>query len=89
MCRWIYVRVEGGSPGDLAIGGGGDVLSIPIKHGEGQFVASREDLDRLETKGQVALRYCSPVGEVTDAYNPNGAAGTSPACGTSGGTSWV
>jgi phosphoribosylformylglycinamidine synthase subunit PurQ / glutaminase len=75
VCRWINVRVEGGSSGDLAIGARGDVLSIPIKHGEGQFVASRDDLDRLETNGQVALRYCSPAGEVTDAYNPNGAAG--------------
>ena len=52
----------------------GDVLPIPIKHGEGQFVASAEELDRLEREGQVALRYCSPTGEVSDAYNPNGAA---------------
>jgi phosphoribosylformylglycinamidine synthase subunit PurQ / glutaminase len=75
VCRWINVRVEGGASGDLAIGTRGDVLSIPIKHGEGQFVASRDGLDRLERNGQVALRYCSPAGEVTDAYNPNGAAG--------------
>jgi phosphoribosylformylglycinamidine synthase len=74
VCRWISVRVEGGSSGDLTIGARGDVLSIPIKHGEGQFVASRGDLDRLETNGQVALRYSSPTGEVSDAYNPNGAA---------------
>jgi phosphoribosylformylglycinamidine synthase len=50
------------------------VLPIPIKHGEGQFVASHDELDRLEAAGQVALRYCSPGGQVSDAYNPNGAA---------------
>jgi phosphoribosylformylglycinamidine synthase subunit PurQ / glutaminase len=80
VCRWINVRVEGGSAagaessGDLTIGRRGDVLPIPIKHGEGQFVASDDELDRLEATGQVALRYCSPGGEVSDAYNPNGAA---------------
>jgi phosphoribosylformylglycinamidine synthase len=73
VCRWISVRVEDES-GEGQIGRGGDILPIPIKHGEGQFVASSEELDRLERDGQVALRYCSPAGEVSDAYNPNGAA---------------
>jgi phosphoribosylformylglycinamidine synthase len=73
VCRWIHVRVEG-ERGDGALGRAGDVLPIPIKHGEGQFMASSEELDRLERDGQVAIRYCSPTGEVSDAYNPNGAA---------------
>jgi phosphoribosylformylglycinamidine synthase subunit PurQ / glutaminase len=80
VCRWINVRVEErrqGSPessGDLTIGRPGEVLAIPIKHGEGQFVAAETELDRLERDGQIGLRYCSPAGEVSDAYNPNGAA---------------
>jgi phosphoribosylformylglycinamidine synthase I len=73
VCRWVNVVVEGG-PGDQGIGRPGDVLPVPIKHGEGQFVASADELDRLEGEGQVALRYCSPAGEVRDAYNPNGSA---------------
>jgi phosphoribosylformylglycinamidine synthase subunit PurQ / glutaminase len=73
LCRWISVRVED-QFGEGKIGRGGDILPIPIKHGEGQFVASSDELDRLERDGQVALRYCSPAGEVSDAYNPNGAA---------------
>jgi len=72
VCRWVNVRVEG--EGEAAIGRAGDVLPVPIKHGEGQFVASGAELDRLEREGQVALRYCSPNGEVSDSYNPNGAA---------------
>ncbi len=80
VCRWIHVRVEPGSAagadssGSLTIARSGDVLPIPIKHGEGRFVASQDELDRLESAGRVALRYCSPAGEVSDAYNPNGAA---------------
>ena len=45
---------------------------MPIKHGEGQFVASPEQLDRIETGGLVAYRYCSRDGTVDERYNPNG-----------------
>ena len=80
VCRWITVRVEHGSPGsaessdNLTIGREGELLSVPIKHGEGRFVASAEELRRLEAAGQVAFRYCSPVGLVSDDFNPNGSA---------------
>ena len=73
VCRWVNLRTEDrldrypGWPD-------GEVIQIPIKHGEGQFVAAEADLDRLEANGQVALRYCSPAGEVDEAFNPNGAA---------------
>jgi phosphoribosylformylglycinamidine synthase subunit PurQ / glutaminase len=73
VCRWINVRVED-VRGDHTLGRKGDVLPIPIKHGEGQFVAATDELDRLERQGQVALRYCSPAGEASEDYNPNGAA---------------
>ena len=43
----------------------GDVLSIPLKHGEGRFYAPEEMLDRLEANGQVAYRYA-------DGHNSNG-----------------
>jgi phosphoribosylformylglycinamidine synthase len=49
------------------------VLRVPVKHGEGQFVASAEDLARIEAEGQVVFRYCGPDGSVDDAANPNGA----------------
>jgi phosphoribosylformylglycinamidine synthase len=61
ICRWVNVRTETG-----------EVLQIPIKHGEGQFVASPEELARIESQGLVAFRYCSPEGLVDDAFNPNG-----------------
>ena len=68
VCRWISVRVEAPAPGLEP----GRVLGVPIKHGEGQFVAEREELERVESEGLVALRYSSPSGEVTDEHNPNG-----------------
>src|SRR5438094_7728089 len=70
VCRWVHIRAEGG----LETISPGDVLPVPIKHGEGQFVASRDELDRIAREGLVAFRYCSPGGAVDDGFNPNGAA---------------
>jgi len=80
VCRWVTVRVENGGAGEgessgrLTIGRRGELLSVPIKHGEGRFVASPESLERLEAEGRIALRYASPGGEVSDDFNPNGSA---------------
>ena len=79
VCRWVNLRTENrrpasGSAGSFTDWPDGDVLQIPIKHGEGQFVASEAELDRIEANGQVVLRYCSPGGEVDERFNPNGAA---------------
>jgi phosphoribosylformylglycinamidine synthase I len=63
ICRWINIRPED-SPGH--------VLQLPIKHGEGQFVASPEELARIEDEGLVVFRYCSPGGEIDERFNPNG-----------------
>ncbi len=71
VCRWVNVKVERAADGLPA----GEILQIPIKHGEGQFVASPPELDRLEAGGLVAFRYCSPEGFVDDAFNPNGSTG--------------
>jgi phosphoribosylformylglycinamidine synthase I len=71
VCRWINIRAETGL-GDGAAGAG-EVLQVPIKHGEGQFIAEPQELDRIEREGLVAFRYCSPDGTVEDRFNPNGA----------------
>jgi phosphoribosylformylglycinamidine synthase I len=73
ICRWIHIRVEL-TPLAEANGMVGEVLQIPIKHGEGQFVASSQELDRIEAQGLVAFRYCAADGTVDDRYNPNGSA---------------
>jgi len=72
VCRWVDVRVETTvSP----LTGGlvpGEVLRVPVKHGEGQFVAGEDDLQRIDEEGLVVFRYCAPDGSVDDAHNVNG-----------------
>ena len=50
----------------------GQILRIPIAHGEGRYTADPEVLDRLESEGQVVFRYVNPDGEPDPAANPNG-----------------
>ena len=50
----------------------GQVLRIPIAHGEGRYTADAATLDRLEGEGRVAFRYVNHEGAADDAANPNG-----------------
>jgi phosphoribosylformylglycinamidine synthase subunit PurQ / glutaminase len=74
ICRWINLLPAPGAFDEPERGRDGSqgVLQMPIKHGEGQFVAAPETLARIEEQGQVVLRYCSSQGVVDDAFNPNG-----------------
>lgn len=76
VCRWIDVRVETSvSP----LTGGlvpGEVLRVPVKHGEGRFVAGEDDLRRIEGEGLVVFRYCGPDGSLGDEHNVNGSSGS-------------
>jgi phosphoribosylformylglycinamidine synthase len=74
VCRIVRVRVETTLTPVTAELLPGELLEIPVKHGEGQFVASRDDLARIEGDGHVVFRYCAPDGSIDDAHNPNGSA---------------
>jgi phosphoribosylformylglycinamidine synthase len=50
----------------------GQVLRLPVAHGEGRYVADRATLDRLESDGRVVFRYVDARGEPTPEANPNG-----------------
>ena len=52
----------------------GDIVNVPISHGEGRFMASPEWLERLAKNGQIATQYVDLSGEPTYdiAFNPNG-----------------
>jgi phosphoribosylformylglycinamidine synthase I len=74
VCRFVDVRVET-SLSPLTEGlVPGEVLRIPVKHGEGQFTAPPDDLARIEAEALVTFRYCGPGGELDDEYNVNGSA---------------
>jgi phosphoribosylformylglycinamidine synthase len=50
----------------------GQILRLPIAHGEGRYTADDETLDRLEQNGQVLFRYVNAKGEVEPGTDPNG-----------------
>ena len=66
VCRDQVLRVE--NPGTAWTRGfrAGDLITIPLKNGEGNFQASPDELARLEGEGRVVFRYVGP--------NPNGSA---------------
>ncbi|MCI0796021.1 MAG: phosphoribosylformylglycinamidine synthase subunit PurQ, partial [Chloroflexi bacterium] len=52
--------------------GQGQVISVPISHGEGNYFADAATVAMLERDSRVAFRYCGPDGEVAAEFNPNG-----------------
>jgi phosphoribosylformylglycinamidine synthase len=76
VCRFVNMRVET-SLSPLTEGlVPGEVLRVPVKHGEGQFTARPDDLARIEEEALVTFRYCGPGGELDDEHNVNGSAGS-------------
>ena len=73
-CQWVHVRVESESSPYSSSAGKGQVLRIPISHGEGNYFADPAILSELEAGGRVLLRYCSEDGNITRQANPNGSA---------------
>ena len=72
VCDFVDVRVERAVAPFTSRARPGQVLRIPIKHGEGAYFAAPDLLERLERNGQVVLRYCDEDGVVADSANPNG-----------------
>jgi phosphoribosylformylglycinamidine synthase len=73
VCRDVWLRVETGQTAATRGLEAGEVLRIPIKHGEGQWVATPDQLAVVEDEGQVVFRYASAQGIPDAEHNPNGA----------------
>src|SRR6476659_6095010 len=71
-CEHVGVRVEQTDTPFTARARAGQVLQIPIAHGEGNYYAEPHVLEALETDRRVIFRYADRDGRVTDAANPNG-----------------
>jgi phosphoribosylformylglycinamidine synthase len=71
-CEHVHVRVEETDTPFTSGARVGQVLRIPIGHGEGNYYAPPETLERLEANRQVVLRYTTPEGTLDDGANPNG-----------------
>ena len=72
-CEHVWIRVEQTDTPFTASAARGQVLRIPIAHGEGNYYVEPEVLTALEQSGRVVFRYCDEHGQVTDTANPNGA----------------
>jgi phosphoribosylformylglycinamidine synthase len=71
-CQWVHIRTERCDTPFTQTARPGQVLKIPISHGEGRYYAPPEVLARLTANGQVVFRYCTPAGAAADEANPNG-----------------
>ena len=72
ICDRVNVRVENAHTPFTCKMRQGEVLKLPIKHGEGLYVAPESELRQMEERGQVILRYVDAEGRESDAANPNG-----------------
>ena len=71
-CEHVHVRVEQNDTPFTCGAEVGQVLRIPIGHGEGNYYAPPDVLEKLEANRQVVLRYTTPDGRLEDDANPNG-----------------
>ncbi|MGE5589621.1 MAG: phosphoribosylformylglycinamidine synthase subunit PurQ [Bacillota bacterium] len=71
-CEYVHVRVESDSTPFTSRCRPGDVLRLPIAHGQGNYYADEAALAALESEERVVLRYCDSEGRVTPEANPNG-----------------
>jgi phosphoribosylformylglycinamidine synthase len=71
-CEFVNIRVEQTDTPFTCGAAAGQVLNIPIGHGEGNYYAAPDVIDRLEANRQVVFRYCTTDGRISDDSNPNG-----------------
>jgi len=74
ICHDVHLRVERSDTPFTRGYNAGQVIRVPVAHGEGNYAADEETIRRLEGDGRVLYRFCSPTGEVGDTHNINGAA---------------
>ncbi len=71
-CEHVHIRVDEIDTPFTAACRRGQVLRIPIAHGEGNYFAEPDLVARLEANRQIVFRYTNAAGEVRDEANPNG-----------------
>jgi phosphoribosylformylglycinamidine synthase subunit PurQ / glutaminase len=72
ICKTQHLRVERADTAFTQAYAQGQVVEVACAHGEGNYFADPETLERLEGEGRVAFRYCAADGTVGGAANANG-----------------
>jgi phosphoribosylformylglycinamidine synthase I len=73
ICRDVCLRIERSDTPFTRGYNAGQVIRVPVAHGEGNYVADAETVARLEGEGRVVFRYVSPDGALAPEWNVNGA----------------
>jgi phosphoribosylformylglycinamidine synthase len=73
ICRDVHLRVERSDTPFTRGFNAGQVIRVPTAHGEGNFIADADTINRLESEGRVLFRYTDPEGSLDPAWNVNGA----------------
>jgi phosphoribosylformylglycinamidine synthase len=73
ICREVCLRVERSDTPFTRGYNAGQVISVPVAHGEGNYVADKKTIARLEGEGRVLFRYTAPDGSLDPQWNHNGA----------------
>lgn len=72
VCRDVRIKVERTDTPFTKAYARGEIIRIPVAHGDGNYFADTATLDALEKEGRVVFRYVDREGEPTPASNPNG-----------------
>jgi phosphoribosylformylglycinamidine synthase len=73
ICKDVHLRIERSDTPFTRGYNAGQVIRVPVAHGEGNYEADEETVKRLEGEGRVLYRYCAHDGAINDASNINGA----------------
>jgi phosphoribosylformylglycinamidine synthase len=73
ISRDVFLRVEQSDSPFTRGYNAGQVIRVPVAHGEGNYVADAKTVVRLEDEGRVLFRYAAPDGSLDPAWNLNGA----------------
>lgn len=72
VCKDVHVRTENTGTPFTSVLAEGEILRVPVAHGEGNYIAHPDVLEELEANRQVVFRYASSDGVVGGDANPNG-----------------
>ncbi len=72
ICKDVFLKVKNNSSPFTSKLNKGEILRIPIAHGEGNYYIGNDGYKELQDNNQIAFQYCDINGNVTDEANPNG-----------------
>jgi len=72
ICEHVNIRIERTDTPFTSACATGQILSVPIAHGEGNYFCDQKTLDEIEREGRVIFRYCDAQGRLTSEANANG-----------------